>query len=117
MSVEENLISCDKTKKQEMEENFAKEIKEYSEDMFTKNYPFTSNVYEKLKTEILKLKEFYMEPKKKYIAFKHKTNVCDVVLRKDRVIVFINLPIGSFCYSLYLFITNKIIKFYIFERW
>lgn len=43
-----------------MEENFAKEIKEYSEDMFTKNYPFTSNVYEKLKTEILKLKEVYM---------------------------------------------------------
>ena len=28
--LEENLISCDKTKKQEMEENFAKEIKEYS---------------------------------------------------------------------------------------
>ena len=75
--------------------------------MFTKNYPFTSNVYEKLKTEILKLKDVYMEPKKKYIAFKHKTNACDVVLRKDRVIVFINLPIGSFCYSLYLFITNQ----------
>ena len=93
--LEENLISCVKTKQQEMEENLAKEIKEYSEDVFTKNYPFTSTVYEKLKTEILKLKDVYIEPKKKYIAFKHKTNVCDVVLRKDRVIVFINLPIGS----------------------
>ena len=93
--LEENLICCVKTKQQEMEENLAKEIKEYSEDVFTKNYPFTSTVYEKLKTEILKLKDVYIEPKKKYIAFKHKTNVCDVVLRKDRVIVFINLPIGS----------------------
>ena len=93
--LEENLIRCVKTKQQEMEENLANEIKEYSEDMFTKNYPIISNVYENLKNEILKLKDVYIEPKKKYIAFKHKTNVCDVVLRKDRVVVFINLPIGS----------------------
>lgn len=93
--LEANLVRCDKTKQQEMEENLANEIKEYSEDMFTKNYPFISNVYEMLKTEILKLKDVYIEPKKKYIAFKHQTNVCDVVFRKDRVVVFINLPIGS----------------------
>ena len=93
--LEENLICCVKTKQQEMEENLAKEIKEYSEDVLVKNYPFTSNLYEKLKNEILKLKDVYIEPKKKYIAFKHKTNVCDVVLRKDRIVVFINLPIGS----------------------
>ena len=93
--LEENLIRCVKTKQQEMEENLANEIKEYSEDMFTRNYPIISNVYENLKTEILKLKDVYIEPKKKYIAFKHKTNVCDVVLRKDRIVVFVNLPIGS----------------------
>lgn len=93
--LEENLVMCAKTKQQEIEENLAYEIKEYSEDMFTKNYPIISNVYEKLKTEILKLKDVYIEPKKKYIAFKHKTNICDIVLRKDRVVVFINLPIGS----------------------
>jgi len=93
--LEENLIRCVKTKHQEMEENLANEIKEYSEDMFLKNYPFISNVYERLKNEILKLKDVYIEPKKKYIAFKHKTNICDVVLRKDRVVIFINLPIGS----------------------
>ena len=62
--------------------------------MFTKNYPIISNEYVNLKTRILKLKDVYIEPKKKYIAFKHKINVCDVVLRKDRVVVFINLPNG-----------------------
>ena len=50
--LEENLICCVKTKQQEMEENLAKEIKEYSEDVLVKNYPFTSNLYEKLKNQI-----------------------------------------------------------------
>ena len=34
--LKENLIRCVKTKYQEMKENLANEIKEYSEDMFTK---------------------------------------------------------------------------------
>ena len=70
--LEENLIRCVKTKQQEMEENLANEIKEYSEDMFTKNYPIISNVYENLKNEILKLKDQIRQDKREIRSATYK---------------------------------------------
>lgn len=53
-------------------------------------------VCSKLKTEVLKLGDFAIEPKKLYIPFKiNNTNVFDVSFLKYKLKIFINLPKGE----------------------
>ena len=73
----------------------AEEISEYSEEKFLKQYPNVSELYLKLKSEILSLGSLIVEPKKLYVAFKKNTNVCDIILRKNKLAVFINLKKGK----------------------
>lgn len=91
----DNLYLNEKTNKDIDDEKMAEEISEYSEEKFLKQYPNVSGLYLKLKSEILELGDFVVEPKKLYVAFKKNTNVCDIILRKNKLAVFINLKKGK----------------------
>ncbi len=72
-----------------------KEVIVYTEDdTLNKGTESTREVYGELKERIMSLGDIRVEPKKLYIAFKGKTNICDVVLSKSQVKVFINLKAG-----------------------
>ena len=45
-------------------------------------------LYQKLKNGILNLGNITLETKKNYIDFKHNNNVCDVMLRKNKLVIF-----------------------------
>lgn len=56
----------------------------------------TINLYKELKKKILMLDdEIMIEPKKYYIAFKYKTNICDVLLQNSKLKIFINMKKGT----------------------
>lgn len=92
--LEANLVKLALSDEDKKEEMLAKEIKEISEVQHIENYPRIKNLYEKLKQKLLELDELFIESKKKYIAFKHHTNVCDIVFRKDRILIYINMSYG-----------------------
>ena len=72
------------------------EIKVYTEDdHLNAGNDFTRELYQELRNRILQFGEIKIEPKKHYIAFKSKTNVCDVTIRQKNIIVAINLPKGK----------------------
>lgn len=91
----ENLYLNKKTKEDLSAEQMAEEISEYSEEKFLELNPNVKDLYLKLKERILKLGDLSVEPKKLYIAFKKSTNVCDIVLRKNKVVVFVNIVKGK----------------------
>lgn len=73
-----------------------KEIIVYTEEDELKNGSDTTREwYEELKTRILELGNIKIEPKKLYIAFKGKTNICDFIVRKEQVKILINLKEGE----------------------
>ena len=92
---QDNLVLVDKTEKDKAEEKMAREISEYSEEKFIESCPNVEDLYNKLKKEILSLGNITIEPKKLYVAFKHNTNICDVLLRKNKIVVFINVKKGE----------------------
>ncbi len=74
----------------------SREIKVYTEDDHLKvATPETANLYEQLKEELLNIGDLKIDPKKVYIAFKRNTNVCDIEIRKNWVVVFINMREGT----------------------
>lgn len=91
--LETNLVRVIKTKK-DIEEKQAKEIEEYSEEKFINSNPNMKELYLSLKNRILKLGNV-VEPKKLYIAYKRNTNFCDILFRKNKIVIFINLPKGK----------------------
>lgn len=90
----ENLVLKQKTKEDIVAEQMAEEISEYSEEKFVNSNPNVKDLYYKIKNEILSLGNIIVEPKKLYIAFKRNTNVCDILLQKNKITVFINLKKG-----------------------
>lgn len=92
--LKENLYKKPMTEQEKVVEKQAEEISEYSEEKFIRLNPNVSGIYLKLKERILSLDNVIAEPKKLYMAFKHNTNICDVLLQKNKIVVFINLRKG-----------------------
>ena len=65
------------------------------ESLLAKGDRETIILYEKLKTEILKLGVVTVEPKKLYIAFKSPKNFTDIEIQKHNLKIFINLTKGK----------------------
>jgi predicted transport protein len=73
-----------------------KEIVVYTEqDLLDKGSESTIELYTALKQRILELGDIKVDPKKLYIAFKGKANICDIVVLKKELKVFINLKKGK----------------------
>ena len=89
IKVEEmNLIS-----KQEEVNN---EIKVYTEEDHLNNVSKEiKELYENLKDKILELDDIDLDIKKVYIAFKGKTNICDVEVFKNKLKVVLNVKKGN----------------------
>ncbi len=72
-----------------------KEIKVYTEEDHLMNIPdSTRQLYETLKERILELDDIDIDVKKVYIAFKGKTNICDVEIFKNKLKIEINVKKG-----------------------
>ena len=91
----ENLYKVPKSKEDIKAEEMSQEISEISEEKHIKNNPNVSKLYNKLKSQILSLGDISMEVKKTCIGFKSSKVVCDVVLQKNKIGVFINLKNGK----------------------
>lgn len=73
-----------------------KEIVVYTEqDLLNKGSEYTIELYTALKQRILELGDIKIDPKKLYVAFKGKSNICDIVVLKKELKVFINLKKGK----------------------
>jgi len=72
------------------------EIIVYTEDdNLSKATDYVKELYAELKSRILSIGNITIEPKKFYIAFKGKTNVCDIVIAQKQLKLFINLKDGQ----------------------
>lgn len=65
------------------------------EDSLSKGDEYAKELYYELKSRILNFGNIKVAPKKLYIAFKGKTNICDIVTMKSKLKVFINLKEGE----------------------
>ena len=54
-----------------------------------------AELYELLKQKVLDLGEVKVEPKQLYIAFKAATNICDITIQKNEILIMINLYDGE----------------------
>lgn len=52
-------------------------------------------LYDELKAKILTLSGVIVEPKKYYIAFKYKTNFCDIEVQRSKLRVMLNMTSGT----------------------
>lgn len=75
----------------------AEEIKVFTEDDHLANTsPFLSEVYTKFKQAILNLADdIEIRPVKTYIAFKLRSNICDIEVRRQTLKIYINLRKGQ----------------------
>lgn len=104
---EDNIVEIDKIEKNSKvkmsdtgtviaNDQIVKEIKVYTEeDHLSKATDETKNLYETLKNRILELDDIDMEFKKVYIAFKGRTNICDVEVFKNKLKLEINVKNGN----------------------
>lgn len=85
------------TKNNKIYETVSREIKVYTEeDHLNRANDNTKELYEELKSAIINIdSNVKIEAKKKYIAFKHSTNVCDVEVKKDKLKIYLNAKWGS----------------------
>ena len=74
----------------------SKEIIVYTEDdALSKASDVIKELYSELRGRIVELGNIKIEPKKLYIAFKGKTNICDIVVSRNALKIFINLKEGE----------------------
>ena len=75
----------------------SREIKVYDEEHhLSKASEQTKELYEKLKARIMELGDnITIKPRKIYIGFKVRSNFCDVVIQKSKLIVYLNLRKGQ----------------------
>lgn len=104
---EENIVDVEFIKKtsdikiEEMDfmnkqEKVNSEIKVYTEEDHLNNASaMIKEAYEKLKDIILNLDDIDVDVKKVYIAFKGKTNICDVEVFKNKLKVMLNVKKGN----------------------
>jgi predicted transport protein len=84
------------SKKSEVVEAISREVKTYTEEGHLKvAEPNIADLYNRYKELVLAISpELLIKPMKKYIAFRSKTNITDVVVLKKSLKIFINLPKG-----------------------
>jgi predicted transport protein len=72
------------------------EVKVFTEDdHFQGSSDMVYNLYKELKGSVLSISaDINIKPKAKYIAFIHKTNFVDMVLRKSHLVLFLNMKKG-----------------------
>ena len=104
---EEDIIDIDFIKKtsnvkvqelnmEPIQKDVNKEVIVYTEeDHLEKVSDKVKLLYENLKSRILELDDIDLDVKKKYIAFKGNRNVVDIVLYKNKVIVYFNMKKGT----------------------
>lgn len=86
-------ISDEKIAEEMQDSNVAK----YSEEEhLVRTSSKVRELYEQFKRGIRKFGEVTVTAKKHYITFRSDIKICDVVLRKNRIIVFLNLTKGTF---------------------
>ncbi len=104
-----NLIQMSKIKTSETSESIKKvskdiatnivdkEVKVYSEEDHLQNMPEKiKSLYEELKNQIYTIdNKIELEPKKMYLAFKSNSNFVDVVLKKSKIKIHLNLKKGQ----------------------
>lgn len=100
---EEDIIDIDFIKKtsnvkvqelnmEPIQKDINKEVIVYTEEDHLENVSDKVKLlYENLKNRILELDDIDLDVKKKYIAFKGNRNVVDIVLYKNKVMVYINM--------------------------
>lgn len=72
------------------------EIKVYTEeDHLNKTSETIKELYHVLRNKILELDDIDLDVKKLYIAFKGKTNICDVEIFKNKMKVMLNVKMGN----------------------
>src|SRR6185437_2622235 len=83
--------------KSELVRSVSKEVKTYDEDFhLSKCDEYTKLLYKEIKNEINSISnDVIVKPKKKYIAFIHKTNFVDIVTQKSSLKLFINVKKGK----------------------
>ncbi len=81
------------------EEKMAEEIENsttyFESDLLSKGDTDAVALYNQLKTEILKLGDISVQPKKLYVAFKTKRNFTDVQIQKQNLKIFLNMSKGT----------------------
>ena len=78
------------------QETVENEIKVYTEeDHLNKASENIKTLYDVLKNKILELDDIDLDVKKLYIAFKGKTNICDVEIFKNKMKITLNLKKGN----------------------
>ena len=90
---------ADSTKSNSQDEKISKVSKEiivYTEERLLEcGSDLTRELYAHLKDRILELGDIKIDPKKLYVAFKGKSNVCDIVIKKGHLSVYLNLKEGQ----------------------
>ncbi len=69
-------------------------VRHTEQDHISHGSATTRRLYASIKNRILAFGDIYIEPKKKYIAFKSTTNVCDVEIQRGKLKIYINLKKG-----------------------
>lgn len=94
--VERNFdANLEGTQKSELE-TIKKEIVVHTEEEhLEKANDGIKELYSSLKEKILELGDIKLDPKQQYIAFKAATNVCDVTILKNEILIMINLQEGE----------------------
>jgi len=85
------------SKKSAVVDAISREVKTYTEEAHLKvAEPRIVELYSRFKELVLAISpEISVKPMKKYIAFRLKTNITDVVVLKSSLKIFINLPKGK----------------------
>lgn len=65
------------------------------EEHLSKGSETVAELYDQLKQKIMDLGDIKIEPKQLYIAFKAMTNVCDVTIQKNEILIMLNLNDGE----------------------
>jgi len=83
-------------KREKSKENFKEKINYSVEDRLRTASPKIKKMFFNLKEQILMIDESITEEaKSKYIAYKLATNFCDIVILRDALKIFLNIPSGK----------------------
>lgn len=80
---------------EEIADDIQESVNYTEEDHLIHSSSNTQNLYKSLKNKILQFGNITVEPKKLYIAFKVKSNICDIELQRNKLKITINLAKGE----------------------
>ncbi|MBA3286170.1 MAG: DUF1524 domain-containing protein [Nitrosopumilus sp.] len=95
--VDKSILEKHKKKEEIEEDNFSEE------DHFEKGSELTNSIYESLKSIILSIgSNIRVEPKKKYVAFIRNSNFADIIFRRSKLDLYLNVKKGDLIDPLHL---------------